>query len=60
MRKELKRLVELDREIGLLGHIGSLLGWDQETYMPPKAVEERSEQVALIEALRTSARSRRR
>jgi carboxypeptidase Taq len=51
MRKELKRLVELDREIGLLGHIGSLLGWDQETYMPPKAVEERSEQVALIEAL---------
>jgi carboxypeptidase Taq len=51
MRKELKRLIELDREIALLGHIGALLGWDQETYMPPRAVEERSEQIALVEAL---------
>jgi carboxypeptidase Taq len=51
MRKELKRLIELDREAGLLGHVGALLGWDQETYMPPKAVGERSEQIALIEGI---------
>jgi carboxypeptidase Taq len=51
MRKELERLIELDREIGLLGHIDALLGWDQETYMPPKAVDERAEQMALVQAL---------
>jgi carboxypeptidase Taq len=51
MRKELKRLIELDREIALLGHIGALLGWDQETYMPSKAVEERADQIALVEGL---------
>jgi carboxypeptidase Taq len=51
MRKELTRLVEIDRELGLLGHIAALLGWDQETYMPAKAVAERSEQVALIETV---------
>jgi carboxypeptidase Taq len=32
-------------------HIGAILGWDQETYMPPGGIEERSEQLALIEAL---------
>ena len=51
MRKELERLIELDRERKLVGHIGALLGWDQETGMPPSAVEERSEQLALIESL---------
>jgi carboxypeptidase Taq len=51
MRKELKRLIELDREVALLGHIDALLGWDQETYMPPKAVDERSEQIALVEGI---------
>jgi carboxypeptidase Taq len=51
MRKELSRLIELDREAGLLVHIDALLGWDQETYMPPGAVEERSEQIALVQAL---------
>jgi carboxypeptidase Taq len=51
MRKELERLIELDREIGLLGHIDALLGWDQETYMPAKAVGERAEQMALVQSL---------
>jgi len=51
MRKELERLVELDRERKLVAHIGALLGWDQETGMPPKAVDERSEQLALVESL---------
>jgi carboxypeptidase Taq len=47
----MKRLIELDRERNLLSHIGAILGWDQETYMPPKGIEERSEQLALIEGL---------
>lgn len=51
MRKELQRLIELDREVSLFLHIDSLLNWDQETYMPPKAVGERSEQIALVEGL---------
>jgi len=51
MRKELERLAELDRGQVLVAHIGAALGWDQETYMPPKAIEERAEQLALLEGL---------
>jgi len=51
MRKELEKLVAIDREIGLLGHIGALLGWDQETYMPQAAGAERAEQLELVESL---------
>jgi carboxypeptidase Taq len=48
MRSELENLVKLDRETRLVAHIGSVLSWDQETYMPEKAVEERAEQLAFI------------
>lgn len=51
MRKEMARLIELDRETALVGHIEAVLGWDQETYMPVKAIDERSEQIALLEGL---------
>jgi len=51
MRKEIERLIELDREQVLLGHIEALLGWDQATYMPSKAIEERADQIALVEGL---------
>lgn len=51
MRKELERLVALDREHSLVAHIAALVAWDQETYMPPKAIEERAEQLALLEGL---------
>lgn len=51
MRKEMKRLIEIDRELCLLGHIDALLGWDQETYMPTRAIDERSEQIALVETI---------
>jgi carboxypeptidase Taq len=51
MRKELERLISLDREAGLLSHIGALLEWDMETYMPPMAAEERAEQSALVQSL---------
>jgi len=51
MRDEMKRLIELDRERTLFSHIGALLGWDQETYLPERGVEERAEQLALIEGM---------
>lgn len=51
MHKETARLIELDRAHTLVAHIGAVLSWDQETYMPPRAIEERSDQLALIEGL---------
>ncbi len=45
------RLKELDREARRFEHIGALLGWDRETGMPPRAIEERAHQEALISAL---------
>jgi len=51
MRDEMKRLIELDQERTLFSHIGALLGWDQETYIPERGVEERAEQLALIEGI---------
>lgn len=50
-REAIEGLKALDREIQLLSHTGALLGWDQEVLMPEKAVEERSEQIALLEKL---------
>ncbi len=46
-----RRLKELDREIQLLDHANALLMWDEETYMPERSIEERSEQVALLQSI---------
>lgn len=46
----LDRLYALDRQNRHWAHISALLQWDQETYLPPAGVEDRSEQVALLEA----------
>ncbi len=51
MREELKQLISLDTERQRLSNIASVLGWDQETYMPEKAVTERADQLATIEGL---------
>lgn len=51
MHSEIERLIELDREQVLVSHIESILSWDMETFMPPKAVDERAEQLALLEGL---------
>ena len=51
MREETRRLAALDRRRNLLTHIGALLGWDQETYLPSGGIEERAEQLALIEGM---------
>ena len=42
------RLVVLVREIEVLDSCASLLGWDQETYMPEGGAEHRAEQLALL------------
>jgi Zn-dependent M32 family carboxypeptidase len=39
----------LDQEIKHLIDITAVLGWDQETYLPEGAVENRGEQLALLE-----------
>jgi carboxypeptidase Taq len=49
--KTLEILHKLDTEISLLTHIAAVLNWDQETYMPPNAIGERSEQLALLEGI---------
>ena len=55
----LARLKLLDREIHLLEHVTGLLQWDQETCMPPAGIDERADQLALLEgevhARRTTA-----
>ncbi|MDR2418152.1 MAG: carboxypeptidase M32 [Treponema sp.] len=44
-------LHKIDRELCYLNNVAALLGWDQETQLPPKGVEDRSEQLALINSL---------
>ncbi len=45
------QLRSLFREAGTLSSVGSLLGWDQETYMPHAAAAHRADQQALISGL---------
>lgn len=51
MHHRLEVLVKELREMGLLVGVGSLLSWDQETYMPSGAIGVRSEQSALLASL---------
>ncbi len=47
----LKELCDLARSAATLGSIGSLLNWDQETYMPPAGAGHRAEQQAMLAGL---------
>ena len=51
MTKLQERLRTIDREICLLRHAEAVLGWDQETHLPARGVEERAEQLALLRGL---------
>ncbi len=44
-------MTSLLREASTLGSVGALLGWDQETYMPPGAGRARAEQSSVIARL---------
>ncbi len=46
------QLLGIFREAGLLGSIDGLLGWDQETMMPPGGGEHRAKQLAILARLR--------
>ena len=39
------------REVALLASTGAVLGWDQETYLPPGGVDFRAEQLAYLSGL---------
>ena len=41
-------LCELAREISLINSTGSVLGWDQETYMPDKGLNHRARQLSYL------------
>nr|MBC8452320.1 carboxypeptidase M32 [Spirochaetota bacterium] len=47
----IKRLKEIDHELVLYQNITALLGWDQETNMPERGVEGRSEQLSLVQGV---------
>lgn len=51
MDRQLQRLREIDGECRRLIHTAAVLQWDQETYMPSRAVEERAEQLSLLQGL---------
>lgn len=50
-RKAYELLIERSRLVATLSSVGSVLGWDQETYMPPEADRHRADQSALIGTL---------
>ena len=51
MQNTLNELKSITREYQLLAESAAVLGWDQETYIPPKAIPERGEQLALLQTL---------
>jgi len=51
MEKDIDKLKELTKDIVLLEHAVATLSWDQETYMPPKAIGEKGEQLALLQGI---------
>lgn len=48
MEKKLARLKEILAEIADLNGASALLGWDQQTYMPPGAAEQRGQQTGTL------------
>jgi carboxypeptidase Taq len=50
-KRALEKLHVIDNEYRHLQRILAALQWDQETYLPEKGVEERAEQLALIEGI---------
>ena len=51
LHESLEKLHSIDRESRHLERAVAVLRWDQETYLPEKGVEERSEQLALLDGI---------
>lgn len=52
MAKKYEQFLSFYKELVLLEDIGSLISWDQETYMPSGEAEDRAEKQAFIERLK--------
>ena len=48
MKTAYQELVSLNKEIALLSSTASCLGWDQETYLPKKAIDHRANQLSYL------------
>ena len=46
-----RELVDRFKECAIVGSIGSIVGWDQHTYMPPKGAGHRAEQMGYLAKL---------
>jgi len=46
-----KKLMERTKELTILQSIESMMGWDMETMMPPKAINLRSQQLSLLSVI---------
>jgi carboxypeptidase Taq len=51
MKDSLEFIYRQQKELAHFGGIGALLGWDQMTYMPPKGIDERADQISLVSRL---------
>ena len=51
MKTPFEELKKIGRELTLLDNTAALLGWDQETLMPEKGVNDRADQVAMLEGI---------
>lgn len=60
MSSAFKDLCALRHEVATFNSVGSLLGWDQETYMPPAAADHRATQLSLLAGLVHEKRTSRR
>ncbi|MGZ4851395.1 MAG: hypothetical protein ACXV2C_08470, partial [Candidatus Bathyarchaeia archaeon] len=48
LTSDYKRLIEKNKNLIILGSAEAIISWDMETKMPPRAVQLRSEQLALL------------
>ena len=51
MEEKFNQLKTILAEVSNLNHVAAVLGWDQQTYMPPGGAEDRGEQLATISRL---------
>ncbi|MCZ7583598.1 MAG: hypothetical protein M5R36_09855 [Deltaproteobacteria bacterium] len=51
LQKTYDALVADTKEISDLGNIAGLLSWDQETFMPPKGLQAKARQLALMSGI---------
>ena len=52
MNRLWEQLFRIDRECRRLEKAAAVLQWDQETNLPPEGIEERAEQIALLQSIR--------